>query len=131
MAATMDALRRVVRHVGQLLLLRADLAAEELALARSQWIRWLVAALTAVALLAMALAAAGAWLTLILWDRFGAATLAVLALALVVAGALVLHFLLRTARNAEPALAHTRSALHDDYDALLSPAAGTEPEHRQ
>ena len=32
--------------IGQLLLLRADLAAEELALARSQWIRWLAAVLT-------------------------------------------------------------------------------------
>lgn len=131
MAATMDALRRVVRHIGQLLLLRADLAAEELALARSQWIRWLAAVLTAVALLALALAAAGGWLTLVLWDRFGAATLAVLALALVVAGAVVLHLLLRAVRNAEPALAQTRSALHEDYEALLTPPAATEPEHRQ
>jgi len=66
----------VLKHGGQLLLLRADLAAEELALAQQKWLGWLAMALAAFALMVAALVGAGAWLTLVLWDRLGAATAA-------------------------------------------------------
>ncbi len=130
MALSFEALGRVLRHVGQLALLRADLAAEELALARQRWVVWAVAALLGVALVTMAVIAAGAWLTMLLWDRFGAGTLAVLAVLFAAAGVLVLFGLASAARGAPRALAQTRAALHEDYDALAA-AAGvgrdTEP----
>jgi hypothetical protein len=118
MALSFEAARRVLQHVGQLLLLRADLAAEELALARRQIVGWLGMALAAFALLVVALVAAGAWLTLVLWDRLGAATPAVLALLLGVAAALLLRSLLNAAGTAASPLARTRAALREDYDVL-------------
>ena len=124
MALPFDAVRRVLRHVGQLALLRADLAAEELALARQRWLVWVIAALAGTALLAVAIAAAGAWLTLELWDRFGAGTLGVLAILLGAGGALLLYGLTSAIDRAPSALAQTRAALHEDYEAL---AAVTRP----
>jgi uncharacterized membrane protein YqjE len=119
MALSFDALRRVLQHVGRLLLLRADLAAEEAALLGRQWFGWLVVALVALALLIVAVGAAAAWLTLLLWDRFGAATPAVLAVALAVVAALLLRGLGRAAAAAPPPLARTRAALGEDYEALV------------
>jgi len=124
MALSFDAVRRVLRHVGQLALLRADLAAEELALARQRWLGWVIAALAGTALLAVAIAAAGAWLTLELWDRFGAGTLGVLAILLGAGGALLLYGLTSAIDRAPSALAQPRAALHEDYEAL---AAVTRP----
>jgi len=126
MALSFDAARRVLQHGGRLLLLRADLAAEELALARRQWARWMFTALVAIVLLAVALVAAGAWLTLLLWDRFGAATPGVLALALGVVALLLLRGLLQSATLAPSPLAQTRAALREDYEALAGAIA---PEH--
>lgn len=123
MALSFDALRRVLQYVGRLALLRADLAAEELAIARRQWIGWCLAAIVAGALFTLALAALGAWLTLLLWDRFGAATVGVLALVFAAAGAIVLRSLMRAAGEAPSALARTRAALREDYDALIASAA--------
>lgn len=123
MALSFEALRRVLQHVGRLLLLRADLAAEELAGARRRWVAWSVMALAGVALFAVALVALGAWLTLLLWDRFGAGTLAVLAAALALAGAVLLRGLFQAARQAPPALSRTRAGLHEDYEALAAVAA--------
>lgn len=123
MALSFDALRRVLQYVGRLALLRADLAAEELAIARRQWIGWCLAAIVAGALFTLALAALGAWLTLLLWDRFGAATVGVLALVFAAAGAIVLRGLMRAAGEAPSALARTRAALREDYDALIASAA--------
>jgi hypothetical protein len=127
MALSFDALRRVLRHIGRLLLLRADLAAEELAAARRQWVGWLAAALAAVALLTVAVIAAGAWLTLLLWERFGAATAGVLALVFGVAGTVALRALLQSVGEARPPLANTRAALRDDYEALTAAAERSEP----
>ena len=123
MALSLDAARRVLQHVGRLLLLRVDLAAEELVLARRQWVAWLCAALAALAALVVALAAAGAWLTLVLWDRFGAATVGVLALAFGAAAVLLVRGLLRAATTAPAPLAQTRAALRDDYEALAGAVA--------
>ncbi len=123
MALSLDALRRVLQHLGQLLLLRGELAAEELRLARRQWIGWLGMALAAFALMLGALIAAGAWLTLALWDRLGPATPAILALLLALAAALVLRALLQAAGNAPPPLAQTREALREDYQALAGAIA--------
>jgi len=130
MALSFDALGRVLQHVGRLLLLRADMAAEEVALGSRQWIGWLCLALAAVALLLVALVGASAWLTLVLWERFGAATIAVLALLFAVVGALLFASLLRAVREAPAMLAQTRAALHEDYEALAAVAApgrGDEP----
>jgi uncharacterized membrane protein YqjE len=126
MALSFDALRRVLQHVSRLLLLRADLAAEEAALLGRQWLGWLVMALVALALLIVAVGAAAAWLTLLLWDRFGAATPAALAVVLAVVAALLLRALGRAAAAAPPPLARTRAALGEDYEAL----AGALSAHR-
>jgi hypothetical protein len=123
MALSFDAARRVLQHAGQLLLLRADLAAEELALARRQWLGWLGTALVAFALIVVALVAAGAWLTLVLWDRFGAVTPAILALLFGLAAALLVRGLLQGAGAAAAPLAQTRTALREDYEALASALA--------
>lgn len=123
MALSFEAAGRVLQHVGRLLLLRADLAAEELALARQQWLAWICVALAGIALLAVALVAAGAWLTLLLWDRFGAGTAGVLALVFAVAGGLLLRGLVRAAEKTPAALSRTRAALHEDYEGLASAIA--------
>jgi hypothetical protein len=123
MTLSFDAARRVLQHVGRLLLLRADLAAEELALARRQWASWMFTALAAIVLLAVALVAAAAWLTLLLWDRFGAATPGVLALAFGVVALLLLRGMLRSATTAPSPLAQTRAALREDYEALAGAIA--------
>jgi hypothetical protein len=130
MAFSFDAARRVLQHVGRLLLLRADLAAEELVLARRQWVVWLCTALAAIALLVVALVAAGAWLTLVLWDRFGAVTVGALALAFGALAAFLLRSVLEAASAAPAPLAQTRAALRDDYEALagaVAPERGTGP----
>lgn len=118
MALSFEAARRAVKHGGELLLLRADLAAEELALARRQWLGWLVMSLSAFALMVAALVAAGAWLTLLLWDRLGVATPGLLAVLFVVAAALLLRRVLDGAGGATAPLARTRAALREDYQAL-------------
>ncbi len=123
MALSFEAAGRVLQHVGRLLLLRADLAAEELALARRQWIAWICFALAGVALLSVALVAAGAWLTLLLWDRFGAGTAGVLALVFAVAGAVLLRGLVRAAERTPATLPRTRGALQEDYEALVGTIA--------
>jgi len=123
MALSFDAARRVLRHTGQLLLLRADLAAEELALARRQWVGWLGMALAAFALMLAALVAAGAWLTLVLWDRLGALTPGILALLFLLAAALLLRGLMKAAGTAPSPLAQTRAALREDFEALASAMA--------
>lgn len=122
MAFSFEALRRVLQHVGQLLLLRADLAAEEFVASRRRWLGWAVSALAGIALLTLAAIAASAWLTLLFWDRFGAATLGVLALVFAAGGGLLLRGLARSAQAAPPALALTRAALHEDYEALAAVA---------
>lgn len=123
MALSFDAVRRVLQHVGRLLLLRGELAAEELALARRQWIGWLATALAAFALMMAALIALSAWLTLALWDRLGAATPAILALLFGLAAVFVLRTLQKSAGSAAAPLAHTRAALREDYEALASALA--------
>lgn len=131
MALSFEALGRVLRHAGQLALLRADLAAEEMALARRRWVGWAAAALVGLALLALAAITGVAWLTLLLWERFGAGTLGVLAALFALAGALLLYAVMHAARSAPSPLAQTRIALQEDYEALAAAArAGrqTEPE---
>jgi uncharacterized membrane protein YqjE len=123
MALSFDAVRRVLQHVGRLLLLRGELAAEELALARRQWIGWLAMALAAFALMLAALIAVSAWLTLALWDRLGAATPGILALLFGLAATLVVRALLQAAGSAAAPLAQTRAALREDYEALASSIA--------
>lgn len=127
MALSFEAVRRVLRHVGQLLVLRGDLAAEELALARRQWVGWLGMALTAMALALAALVAAGAWLTLVLWDRFGAATPGILALLLGLAAVLLSRSVLQAASTAAAPLARTRAALREDYETLAVAIAQERP----
>jgi ABC-type multidrug transport system fused ATPase/permease subunit len=120
MALSFEAARRALRHLGQLALLRADLAAEELALARRQWVGWFAMALSALALMVVALVAAGAWLTLVLWDRLGALTPGILALLFGLATALLLRTLMQGAGAAASPLAQTRAALREDYESLAS-----------
>jgi uncharacterized membrane protein YqjE len=123
MALSFEAARRVLRHVGQLALLRLDLAAEELALARRQWVGWLGMAQVALALLVAAMVAGGAWLTLVLWERLGAATPGILALLFGVAAVLLLRGMQQAAATAASPLAKTRAALREDYDALAAAIA--------
>ena len=123
MALSFEALRRVLKHGGQLVLLRADLAAEELAQARRQWIGWLAMGLGAFGLRVVGLVAAGAWLTLLLWDRFGAGTPGILALLFGLAAVLLLRQLLQGAGAAAAPLAQTRAALREDYEVLASAIA--------
>lgn len=118
MALSFEAARRVLKHGGQLLLLRADLAAEELALAQQKWLGWLAMALAAFALMVAALVGAGAWLTLVLWDRLGAATAGILAPLFGLAAVLVLRALIQGAGAAAAPLARTRAALREDCEAL-------------
>jgi hypothetical protein len=120
MALSFEAARRALRHLGQLALLRADLAAEELALARRQWVGWFAMALSALALMVVALVAAGAWLTLVLWDRLGALTPGILALLFGLATALLLRTLMQGAGAAASPLAQTRAALREDYESLAN-----------
>jgi len=108
----------VARHTGSLLLLRADLAAEEMSVSVRQWLGWLGMALAAFALLLAALIAASAWLTLLLWDRLGALTPAALALVFALGGALLLRTLASAAAASPAMLSQTRSALREDYEAL-------------
>jgi hypothetical protein len=123
MALSFEAARRVLQHAGQLLLLRTDLAAEELALARRQWLGWLATALAAFALMVAALVAAAAWLTLALWDRLGAVTPGILALLFGLAAGLLLRGVLQGAGTAAAPLAQTRAALREDYEVLASAIA--------
>jgi Putative Actinobacterial Holin-X, holin superfamily III len=123
MRPSLEAVRRLVRHLGLLLLLRADLAAEELSLSLRQWLTWLGMALATFALLLVTLVAAGAWLTLLLWDRFGAATPGVLALLFGIAGVLLLRGLVNAATASPAVLSRTRAALREDYDALSAAVA--------
>jgi Putative Actinobacterial Holin-X, holin superfamily III len=123
MRPSLEAVRRLVRHLGLLLLLRADLAAEELSLSLRQWLTWLGMALATFALLLVTLIAAGAWLTLLLWDRFGAATPGVLALLFGIAGVLLLRGLVNAATVSPAVLSRTRAALREDYDALSAAVA--------
>jgi len=123
MALSFEAARRALRHAGQLLLLRADLAAEELALARRQLAGWVGMALAAFALTVVALVAAGAWLTLVLWDRLGAATPGILALLFGLAAVLLVRAVLQAAGAAASPLARTRAALREDYEVLSSAIA--------
>jgi hypothetical protein len=123
MALSLEAVRRVLGHAGRLALLRADLAAEELALARRQWAGWLGMALVAFALMLVSLVAGGAWLTLLLWDRLGAITPGILALLFGLAAALLLRRLLHAAGDAAAPLARTRVALREDYEALSGAVA--------
>ena len=132
MGLSFDAAGRVLRHVGRLLLLRVDLAAEELSLARRQWVGWLGIALAAFALMVVALVAAGTWLTLMLWDRFGAATPGLLALLFGAAAVLLLRGLMHAVATASAPLAQTRAALRDDYEALAGTvASGRDVEPRE
>jgi hypothetical protein len=123
MRFSLDAFRRVAQHLGLLLLLRADLAAEELSLSVRQWLGWLGLALAAFAFLLLALIAAGAWLTLLLWDRFGVLTLAALGLLFGACSALLLRGLVRAATASPVVLARTRSALREDYEMLSATVA--------
>lgn len=123
MGVSLGAAGRVLRHVGQLLLLRADLAAEELALAQRQYVGWLATVLVGFALLIVALVAGGAWLTLVLWPWLGVATLALLALLFGVAALLLLRSVVTAATFAPAPLARTRAALVGDYQALATAAA--------
>lgn len=123
MRFSLDAFRRVAQHLGLLLLLRADLAAEELSLSLRQWLGWLGLALAAFAFLLLALIAAGAWLTLLLWDRFGVLTLAALGLSFGACGALLLRGLVRAATASPVVLSRTRSALREDYEVLSAAVA--------
>jgi hypothetical protein len=123
MGLSFEAARRALRHAGLLLLLRADLAAEEMAAARRLWVGWLAMVLAAFALTVVALVAVGAWLTLVLWERFGALTPGVLAALFGLAAVLLLRAVLRSADAAPSPLARTRTALREDYDALASAIA--------
>jgi len=118
MSLSFDAIGRALQHVSRLLLLRADLAAEEAALLGRLWLRWLGAAVLALALLIVGAGALLAWLTLLFWDRFGAGTLGVAALLLVVVAMRLLAWVGAAAAAAPAPLTRTRAALAEDYDAL-------------
>jgi uncharacterized membrane protein YqjE len=131
MAFSFEAARRALVHLGQLALSRQDLAAEELALGGRRWAGWLVVALLGLALLVVALGSLTAWLTLVLWERFGAATIGVLALAFGIGAAALLRGLLRAPKQWEPPLARTRQALREDFGALHDALAGARDAERR
>jgi hypothetical protein len=123
MSLSFDGIGRVLRHVGRLLLLRADLAAEEAALLGRLWLRWLGQAVVALALLIVGLGAAVAWLTLLLWDRFGIGTLGVAALVLALLGTRLLLRVGAAAAAAPAPFKLTRTAVAEDYEALAGTLA--------
>jgi uncharacterized membrane protein YqjE len=129
MAFSLEAARRAFVHLGHLALARQDLAAEELAMGWRRWAGWMVVALLGLALLVVALGSLTAWLTLVLWERFGAATIGVLALAFGIGAVALMRGLLQVPRGWDPPLARTRQALREDFGALsdaLAPARNAE-----
>lgn len=126
MSSPLQALRQLADGVVALALTRAEQAGLELAQARAQLVRW-AGLLVALALLAtLALAAGSAWLTLLLWDRWGAMTLLLLALAYAAVAFGLLHRLRREVDAAPPLLAQTLADLARDRAALRA-ARGDQP----
>ncbi len=121
-------MRRLSAASLALLLSRAEFASVELAQARAQLVRWFMLALAGALLALLAVAAASAWLVVVLWDRTGWLTLALLAAAFAAAAWRVLARLQREVRDAPPLLAQTLQELAKDRDALAaSGAADDEP----
>lgn len=120
MSSTLQSLRRLLSGATALLHIRTEQAALELAQSRAQLARWagLGAAVAVLALLA--LGTASAWLAVLLWDRWGAATLLVLALVYGAAGVLLLVRLRREIDAAPPLLAQTLEELGRDRAALFT-----------
>jgi uncharacterized membrane protein YqjE len=113
------ALRRIGAHSATLLLSRAEFAALELAQARRQLMRWLLLALAVTVLFQLALVAAAAALTALLWDRFGPLTLVAIFFVSTGVGAVLVMRLQREIGSAPPLLSETLAELAKDRDALF------------
>ncbi len=120
MASPLDAVRRLSAATVSLLLSRAEFASLELAQSRTQLIRWVVLALFAMVLVLLALITGSVLLTLVLWPRYGWATLAVLFAIYVIGAWWVFRSLTAEVSAAPPVLSETLRELSNDRDAFLA-----------
>ncbi len=122
--APRGAVRRLVRTAGALMLARAEFASVELALARTQFMRWLVLALLALLFALLGLITLTALVALVLWPLIGWAALLLPALVYMAGAAWVMQRLMREVDTAPPLLGATLQELASDREALLQAMAG-------
>jgi len=116
--------RRLTAATANLVLLRAQFAAVELAQARAQLVRWLLLALVVLGLALLGLLAATALFAIAFWPQLGGWALALPAAAYLLLAALLLRRLQREVAEAPPPLADTLQELAHDRDALRAAASG-------
>jgi uncharacterized membrane protein YqjE len=97
----------------------SPLASLELAQTRARMMRWLVLALLGAVLALVALIAASALLTVVLWPHYGWITLAVLSAAYLIGAVWLFRSLAADMAAAPPVLSETLRELANDRDALL------------
>lgn len=133
MSSPLGAVRRLTAAAANLLLLRAEFAAVELAQARAQLLRWFALALCAALLALLGLLALGALFVYALWPLIGPWALVAPAAAALLIAALVLQRLRREVTEAPPLFAETLHELGRDRDALCAAGSGTDdaPEPRR
>jgi uncharacterized membrane protein YqjE len=114
----------MARTAGALLLARAEFASVELALARAQFMRWLVLALLALLLGLLGLITLTALVAMALWPLMGGAALLLPAIAYLIGAAWVMRRLMREVDDAPPLLSQTLQELAQDREALLHAVSG-------
>lgn len=119
-------LRGLVRTSAALLVARAEFASVELALARAQFLRWLLLALLALLLGLLGLLSATAVFSLVLWPLLGWGALLVPAVGYLAAAAWVVVKLQREIDAAPPLLHETLQEIAQDRDALLQAVAASD-----
>lgn len=122
----LNAVRRLFAAAFGLLLTRAESATIELGQARAQLLRWFALALAAGSFALLALAAASAALTMLLWPWLGWVTPLVLAAVFAAAAWRVARQVRREVDAAPPLLAATLRELDQDRAALFG--ADTKPD---
>ena len=119
MPSTVGSLRQLAGSAAALVQTRVEFATVELAQTRAQLARWALLGAIALLLALLALATATVWATLLLWERFGLATLFVLALVYGAVAFWLIKRVQRELREAPPLLADTLHELARDRAALF------------
>ena len=119
MASPLASVRRLSAATVNLLVSRAEFASLELAQTRARMMRWLVLALLGAVLALVALIAASALLTVVLWPHYGWITLAVLSALYLIGAIWLFRSLAADMAAAPPVLSETLRELANDRDALL------------
>jgi uncharacterized membrane protein YqjE len=115
----MKAAVRVFQSALSLALARAEFAAVELSLARSQAMRWVLLALGASVLALLGLIALSAFVVALLWDRYGWWPVGLLGLLYCAGAAWLAWRVLSDIANAPPLLAETFAELARDRAAVF------------